>query len=340
MKILFLCSSLADYLYKCICYLMEDPALEIKVVHGDEKGVSPFDFSHLQSNFVQKRDIKDLAELCLTFNPDLCYVAGWMNKEYMTIARQMKKRGTKIVAAVDTPWKGSIGQRIRKLTSRILLHNTFDVLWVAGNRQWEYASRLGYAPENIIDGLYAADANLFSKVENDYTKKQLLFVGRLEEIKGVHQLYEVYNALTDKERNGWTLRIIGNGSLVDHLNPTATITVDAFVQPAELAKIASGISGFVLPSLYEPWGVVVQEFAAAGVPLIVSSEVNAGEMYVRDGVNGFVFPAGNKQALKESLIKLFDLHLDDIALMGQQSRALGLQYTHADWKARLLSVMN
>ncbi len=340
MKVLFLCASLSDYFYKCINYLISDPQFEIGVVHCEPEVVAPFEFVQLEENFTSNNEIKDLTKYCLSFKPDLCYVAGWMNKEYMTVARRLRKRGTKVVAGIDTPWKRSMGQRLRVLTSHLLLRNTFDVLWVAGKRQQEYARRLGYAPEYIIDGLYVADTQLFSKVENDYTKKQLLFVGRLEEVKGVHQLYDVFIHLTEGERNGWTLRIIGNGSLSDTLKPTETIIVNAFVQPAELATIAANTSAFVLPSLYEPWGVVVQEFAAAGIPMVVSSEVNAREKYVQDGVSGFVFPAGNKKALKKTLVRLFALQTDEIAAMGQHSGMLGRQYTHADWKARLLSVMN
>ena len=61
---------------------------------------------------------------------------------------------------------------------------------------------------------------------------------------------------------------------------------------------------FVLPSRKEPWGVVVQEAAAARMPVICSNAVGAGDHLVEDGESGFVFESGNAEELAGKLAVL------------------------------------
>src|SRR6202012_6191064 len=58
---------------------------------------------------------------------------------------------------------------------------------------------------------------------------------------------------------------------------------------------------FFLPSRHEPWGLIVNEAMASGCAVIVSDEVGAHADLVTDGVEGFVFPLGNVDALTSAL---------------------------------------
>jgi glycosyltransferase involved in cell wall biosynthesis len=53
----------------------------------------------------------------------------------------------------------------------------------------------------------------------------------------------------------------------------------------------------VLPSLFEPFGLVVNEAMLCGLPVAVSDRVGARFDLVRPGENGYVFPAGDVEAL-------------------------------------------
>jgi glycosyltransferase involved in cell wall biosynthesis len=53
----------------------------------------------------------------------------------------------------------------------------------------------------------------------------------------------------------------------------------------------------VLPSEYEPFGVVVNEAMLCGCAAVVSDRVGAGRDLVRGGENGFIFPCGDRNAL-------------------------------------------
>ena len=78
---------------------------------------------------------------------------------------------------------------------------------------------------------------------------------------------------------------------------------------------------FALLSLHETWGVVVNEAAASGLPLLLSDRVGAAHDLVRDGANGFVVPAEDVAAAAAALERLAgDTELRQAA--GARSREL------------------
>ena len=78
---------------------------------------------------------------------------------------------------------------------------------------------------------------------------------------------------------------------------------------------------FALLSQHEPWGVVVNEAAASGLPLVLSDRVGAARDLLRDGENGFLVPAGDVPRSADALRTL----AGDAELrrrMGERSREL------------------
>ena len=87
---------------------------------------------------------------------------------------------------------------------------------------------------------------------------------------------------------------------------------------------------FVLPSRSEPWGMVLNEAAAAGLPLVATEESGAARDLVEEGVNGFRVPAGDVAALRERLTRLAaDAELR--ASAGARSRELARGFTPEAW---------
>jgi glycosyltransferase involved in cell wall biosynthesis len=92
-------------------------------------------------------------------------------------------------------------------------------------------------------------------------------------------------------------------------------------RPAELAEVYAAADVFVLPSRHEPWGVVVNEAMAAGLPVVLSDRVGAAADLLADGVNGRLVPAGDAQRLAGALAEI----AGDAALrarMGAESRRI------------------
>jgi glycosyltransferase involved in cell wall biosynthesis len=98
-------------------------------------------------------------------------------------------------------------------------------------------------------------------------------------------------------------------------------TVTGGLAEDELARRYVSADVFALLSRHEPWGVVVNEAAASGLPLVLSDRVGAAYDLLRDGENGFLVPAEDVGAAAEALRKLA-ADADLRRRMGERSREL------------------
>lgn len=339
-KVLFLCTEPAGYFLNCIRLLHQDGDSLIKVVHWPVISNAPFtiDLPGIDVEEKSSYSISELIERCISFGPDLVYVAGWIDHTYLRIAKLLRSTGSVVIGGLDNPWKGTFRQRLSSWASFWLIKPYFDYLWVPGNKQYAFAQHLGYKSNRILRVLYVADVENFASPHERAFKKYLVYVGRFEHEKGVELLVDTFNSLNEDERNGWKLRMIGNGSLKMKLRSSDFILFEDFMQPKILAEQTSDAGGFILPSLIEPWGVVVQEFAAAGLPLILSDAVSSGEVFLSQGKNGFLFQNGNKESLRAALIQFFQLDDKELKEMGLVSSDLARKLTPRTWIDQLNSI--
>ncbi|MCV6971010.1 glycosyltransferase family 4 protein [Mycobacterium bohemicum] len=140
---------------------------------------------------------------------------------------------------------------------------------------------------------------------------ELLFVGRLEYEKGVH---DVIAALPRIRRThpGTTLTIAGEGTqqdwLVEQARKHKVLKATRFLghlDHAELLAILHRADAAVLPSHYEPFGIVALEAAAAGTPLVTSNVGGLGEAVI-NGRTGASCPPGDVAALASAVRGVLD----------------------------------
>ncbi|GAB4243308.1 MAG: hypothetical protein OHK005_07640 [Candidatus Methylacidiphilales bacterium] len=96
-----------------------------------------------------------------------------------------------------------------------------------------------------------------------------------------------------------------------------------FIQPEKLPEWFAQADVFVLPSRREGWGVVVNQAAAAGLPLIVSDAVEAGQEWLKPGENGWRVEAGHMDSLTAAMREAVK-DREQLAKMGKISAALAL----------------
>jgi glycosyltransferase involved in cell wall biosynthesis len=110
-----------------------------------------------------------------------------------------------------------------------------------------------------------------------------------------------------------------------------------FVNQTDLPKHYAASDLFVLPSTYEPRGMVVNEAMACGLPMVVSDRIGAIGDLVRHGENALVFEAGNAGALAEALERCLDPELR--ARMAARSRELIEPWDYAHGVAGVLDAL-
>jgi glycosyltransferase involved in cell wall biosynthesis len=113
-----------------------------------------------------------------------------------------------------------------------------------------------------------------------------------------------------------------------------------FVQPDTLPSLMGEAGAFVLPSREEPWGVVVEEAAAAGLPLICSDACGSAVHLLKDRYNGFLVQSDRADHLARRLVTISMLSDEDRREMGARSHELSKQYTPARWADTLISGIN
>jgi glycosyltransferase involved in cell wall biosynthesis len=274
------------------------------------------------------------------FKPDVIYVSGWSNKDYLKIVKVYKTKGLPVVAGMDNQWLGTMKQRMASFFSFWLIHKYISHIWVPGKPQYFYARKLGFKPQNILSGLYCADEVIFKDIVQHEHKKELIFVGRIVDHKGVKELFEVIEELIFDQQFKIKLHIIGNGPL-EHLIPKhKKIKHTAFVDPDKLPQLLSNAGTFILPSLYEAWGVVVHEAAIAGLPIITTYQCGAGTDLVIERFNGYKYNAKDKDHLRQIIKKVTNQSAEDYFKMSVHSKFLGSKLNLTNWSAQINTLKN
>ncbi len=129
---------------------------------------------------------------------------------------------------------------------------------------------------------------------------RFLSVGRLVPEKNLSMLIAVFNCLPHLE-----LIIAGFGEQEKVLKSIAksNITFIGAIENSRLSDYYQDADVFILPSVSETWGLVVEEALNNGTPVIVSDRVGCREDLVSDK-NGIVFPFNDSIALHEAIIKM------------------------------------
>jgi len=100
-----------------------------------------------------------------------------------------------------------------------------------------------------------------------------------------------------------------------------SVCFTGFVNQSSIPKYYGMSDVFVLPSLYEPRGAVINEAMAAGLPVIVTNRCGSIGDIVQDGQNAFVYAAGDANALAACMDRLVT-HPTLRQHMGNRSREI------------------
>jgi glycosyltransferase involved in cell wall biosynthesis len=118
------------------------------------------------------------------------------------------------------------------------------------------------------------------------------------------------------------------------------VRIFGFVQPEDLPRKFLEASCLLLPSTFEPWGVVVHEAAASGMAVICTSVCGAMVHLVQPGYNGYVVEPDNVDDLVLAMVRYTNLTPQERMKMGANSYALSSQYTPKQWASNLLTFVD
>ena len=313
---------------------------------GDAKKLTPYVPPRIERvNYFNENNFSynDLLNLYNKNNYKLIYVCNRREKKYLKLAKFARKNSTVVFGQSDEQLHNTLRQLIKKIFSYFLYRQYFDFMCVPGYYQYEFMRYLGFKKNQIFIGAYTANIEIFNDfylnnypIKNDKLKT-LLFLGRLEVEKGLELLVQTLKNLQSQFE--FKLKVIGNGSqkeLIEHID---FVEYYSFMNQSDLINHLKEVDFFVLPSNYEPWGVVIHEMVAAGIPIICSDSCGARSAFVFNNYNGFIFKNNCETSLKNCLESAFNISSERLFEFKKRSFELSRFITPHLWSETINSFL-
>ena len=224
-----------------------------------------------------------------------------------------------------------------------LMAKCYDGAFVAGAKHHDYWTTMGFPSHRIAIGYDVVDNFQYhSSIPEKNSKKQILCVARLVERKAVDLLLKAFSIASPGE--DWELVVAGDGplrsaltGLAEKLGIAAQVRFLGSVKSGDMKNLYHESKFLILPSLWDQWGLSVNEAFASGIPAIVSDTCGCANEIVIPGVTGLVFPAGSPQNLA-GLIAVLCSNESLTSAMGSQARALIRAWSPDSFSKQLLNL--
>ncbi len=342
-KVLFLYTELAGYIINCMEALAET-GVDVYVIHWPVNAEAPFMFNkeNRKCKYEERSKYSTVSLLAAarSIEPDMIVCSGWIDKGYLRVCRAMQESCRTVIALDNQPPKTLKGW-LALARARMLYRPFFSHAWVPGIPQFSFARKLGFAKSAIRTGFYTIDVRAFKPFFGNSPAgpfpRRFVFTGRYVKSKGIEILWQAFK---NANLNGFTLTCAGTGPLWEIRPELPGLMHMGFVQPAEMGTFVRPGGVFVLPSKYEPWGVVLHEFAACGYPLICSEAVGASSAFLESGKNGILVKPGNLAELKAALEWMASRSDQELWKMASHSAELGKKISAESWVQTALKLMD
>lgn len=268
------------------------------------------------------------------------YVAGWL---------LAKMRGMHTAFECERTFDSWVRRRPWKEAAKRLLFPRLDGLLVIGEDARAYALGYGARPHTLDLVPHGIDADHFARAaEAARPTRQALrdrlgvggcvfaYVGRFWSGKGLLYLLDAFEEVS-RSRSDVSLLLVGDGEQESELRAEVAarrlqgVVFTGFRQQDALPELLAAADVFVFPTLGDPYGLVVDEALASGLPVVSTSAAGEISARIQEGVNGFVVPPASSGALAERMGLLAE-QADVRERMAAAAR-LSPRQTTDDWAA-------
>jgi glycosyltransferase involved in cell wall biosynthesis len=319
----------------------------VRVFHGQAR------YSHAVHSGALWHRIQ--AELS-TYRPSVVVVAGWSFPESLAAIAWARRSGARVALmsasqphdAVRSRWRESIKRRVV---------SACDAALVAAGPHGDYAAHLGIPVTRIFFGYDAVDNDHFAtgsdlartqdlalRARHGLPRRYLLASGRFIAKKSFAALVGDFADALAGGDHGHDLVILGDGPERAAIEAAAKrrgvakrVHLPGFRGYEDLPAFYGLAEGFVHIALAEQWGLVVNEAAAAALPLIVSRPCGAASALVDAGVNGFLVEPRHPEQIVRALKDVMSLSRASRDAMGAASRRIVAEWSPARYARGLRS---
>jgi D-inositol-3-phosphate glycosyltransferase len=237
---------------------------------------------------------------------------GWWNVPHMTMFHTIGAVKNSVGIGEDEP-------ELRVETERYLVRNCDHVIATTEREKEDIISHYGASPERIGVIPCGVNLDLFRPMDRKTAKQQLgvsegktiLFVGRLEPLKGIDKLLMAMKHIAGEP--GLRLMVIGGDGnshydtelqrLSGELGIQHAVTFEGLVKHEDLPQFYNAADVCVIPSYYESFGLVTLESLACGAP-VVSTRAGGAESVIQHGVTGYLVEDNSPHQLAKGIKQL------------------------------------
>ncbi len=278
---------------------------------------------------------------------DVLWIHGYARWFHWIAMLSAKLLGIKILVRDEATLISSHRGLLKRMAKQLfffILTMLCDGFLVIGSLNREYYLWYGIKEERLFLMPYAVDNKYFqdkpggcesaseslrAKIGLEKGRAVILYAGKMTERKRPGDLLEAYIRLSSdgKSEPQPYLLFIGDGEMRDSLEKRISaigwnsVNFLGFINQSELPRYYNLGDILVLHSVYEPWGLVVNEAMNGRCAVIVSDQVGCGPDLVKDGENGYIFKAGSVDGLYYALVNILDSPVK-LHEMGEKSLAI------------------
>jgi glycosyltransferase involved in cell wall biosynthesis len=273
------------------------------------------------------------------FRPEAVAIAGWSTPESLAAIAWARSNGSRVVVMSESQEHDVPRSTFREALKRRVV-SACDAALVGAAAHADYAVRLGIPRERVFLGYDAVDNEHFSRRSDaarsrpaearsahGLPERYLLASGRFMKKKNFGGLIAAYGLAIAQNDSGHDLVILGDGPEAANLRQAAASTgmgarihLPGFRGYEALPDYYGLADGFAHVATTEQWGLVVNEAAAAGLPLVVSRSTGAAAL-VHEGRNGFLVDP-DPADIARGLGLLMSASRERVAQLGAESRRI------------------
>jgi wffZ len=261
-------------------------------------------FDHLYFSQNKLLQLAQLLRIFVTCDYRELIIGGW-DSVTMWEAALISSKSRKSLVIESTDYESTM-TGIKKILKTFFL-SRFSKVYASGKAQKRLAERLGFRGQILI----TKGVGIFNYIEQPLFEtrsevRSFIFVGRLVPVKNLKLLIDVFNKMPEKQ-----LTIVGFGEQEEFLKSMAkeNIAFMGAVDNNRLPQIYQQHDVFILPSISEVWGLVVEEALNNGLPVLLSNRVGCVEEIVIDGENGLIFRYDDPDDLIQKIRQISNVEL-------------------------------
>lgn len=271
-------------------------------------------------------------------------LSGYGKPEYLLFTVWLKLKNIDCYYFAESWYKGN---RFVDIFKGLFVKWFTKGLFVSGERAKKHFEKtFSYDPKKIVTGYSVVDNQHFATtvvsehiVQKVAKNPILLCVARHAEEKNLARLINAFQQST--LFGSWILKVVGGGPLNHELKKLLpndhSILLQDWVSYNKLPELYASASCFILPSIFEPWGLVVNEAMAAGLPIIISNQCGCKPDLLKD--NGWSFDAHNQEQLVQTLNLLDAASPEELRDKGNHSKDIIKSYSTHTWANKLYKLI-